>query len=122
MNFREPDEFNTSTEAQWWEAVYPCIVRLERLMTPDPVQFPREQQNEIVTNLLSMEEKLQHVYCSHEVQGAHEKLMHAAKYMRMCYEEHLNHQKGESEYYHYQAVMLLSKLHMFLVQHNLLKS
>ena len=109
-------------EARWWTAVHPHAVQLERLLTPDPGGVPEREWGAIVNTLRGMEEALKGVPHTRATADVHATLERAVNYLRRCYEELLRQcqHNEEGRFYYNSALVQVTKLHQFLIEHGLI--
>lgn len=107
--------------AAWWESVYPHAISLEKLITPAPETVSEDEMPEIVSTLQNLYLEVEGVDCPEDAYELLAHLLRASEYLRLCYQEVMQKNGSESEFYYSSALTQVAQLHYQLVKYKLTK-
>ena len=108
--------------ARWWQDVHDTAVAFERLLTPDPMMVAAQEWQRITDSLQKMSNDLKRIPYTSATRAAHESLLHAVDYLLRCYQELVQNNIEESNFYYNSALLQVTTLHQFLVDNGLTKT
>ena len=112
------EDFDTSLEA-WWTLVHPLAVMIEKYITTEPQEKPDDAIQQCRTDIAQIQSQLKTIPVTNDLQPIHGHLLRATNYLSHAYAEQQKGQSHESQFYYYNALTELSKLHHQLVKYGL---
>ncbi|MEL6404496.1 MAG: hypothetical protein AAFR81_09045 [Chloroflexota bacterium] len=108
------NDFDPSLEA-WWTLVHPMAVMIEKYITTEPQEKPDNVIMECHADITKIQAQLESIPITDDSQAMHSYLLRATNYLAHAYAEHDAGRSHESQFYYYNALTELSKLHHQLV-------
>ena len=106
-----------ATIAEWWDAIHPYAVKLEKNITTAPQELSQQDIDVVIRTLPEILRHIQHQPHPGCAAIMREYLLRATTYLLHAYQELANNNTDEVDFYYSTALTNVARLHHQLVEH-----